>query len=302
MENFKKILITGGTGFVGGYLCEELMRRGHYLTLLTRSPGNYSDKNSKNLVYKGWDSSLTGLVEEADVVINLAGENIFGKRWTDKVKKRIYDSRIEITRKLVDAMKEAETRPGLFISASGINYYKSKGSDPIDESDGSGEDFLAQVCIDWETEALKAENLGVRTAVARIAPVLEDGGGMVEKMKLPFLLFAGGPLGSGEQYVSWIHMHDLCNAIIYPMENSTLSGAYNATSPEPVTMKLFAKKMGTVLNRPAFFRVPEFVLKTVLGEGAGPVLASLRVQPKVLQVTGFEFEFKDLEEALADIL
>lgn len=302
MEQSKNILITGGTGFIGSYLCEELMRRGHYLTILTRSPEKYSDQSAKNQTFVSWEAPLVLEMDKADVVINLVGENIFGKRWTAEVKEKIYNSRIRTTKLLVDAMRKTDNRPELFISASGINFYKSKGDEVIDESDQQAMDFLAKVCADWESEALKAEELKIRTAIPRIAPVLQDNGGMIEKMKLPFQLFIGGALGSGNQYVSWIHMHDLCNAIIFPMENRELTGAYNATSPSPVIMDEFVKTLGKVMNRPSFFKVPGFGLKTLLGEGAEPILSSLRVQPKVLQTSGFEFVFEDLEEALADIL
>ncbi len=301
-NNPKQILITGGTGFVGSYLCEELMRQGHFLTILTRSPQKYTEENSKNQKYVGWETPLTPLMENTDIVINLAGENLFGKRWTESVKKRLYNSRIDITRKLADAMKECSNPPDVFISASGINYYAESGDEIITEESESGDDFLAKICIDWEREALKAEQAGVRVAIPRIAVVLEYDGGMVEKMRLPFALFAGGPLGNGKQYVSWIHMADLCRAIIYPIDNPTISGPYNAAAPDPITMNALANAMGKVMNRPSFFRVPEFALKLVLGEAAQPVLSSLRVKPKVLLSEGFEFEFTDLEIALADIL
>jgi len=302
MEKELQILITGGTGFIGGYLCERLMKEGHYLTLLTRSPEKYAEESSKNQNYVGWNSDLVALADKTDVVINLAGENLFGKRWTKDVKKRLYDSRIDITRKLVDAMKEASTPPELFISASGINYYGDSGDKLLTEESDSGDDFLAKICIDWELEARKAEQAGVRVANPRIAVVLEDDGGVVDKMKLPFSLFAGGPLGSGKQFMSWIHMYDLCSALIYPIENKNVAGPYNACSPNPVTMSEFAGAMGEVMRRPSFFKVPEFVLNVALGEAASPILSSVRAQPKVLQKAGFEFHFSDLEFALADVL
>ncbi len=302
MENTKQILITGGTGFIGGYLCEELTRKGHFLTIITRSPEKYQEEEAKNQRYISWDDDLTEQMEKSDVVINLAGENLFGQRWTDDVKDRLYNSRIEGTRKLVEAMKAADNRPDLFISASGVNYYKGNGDELIDESGEAGDDFLADICINWEKEARMAENLQVRTAIPRIAPVLQEGGGMIDKMKLPFMLFAGGPIGSGRQFVPWIHMEDMIRAIIYPMETPDFEGPYNACSSDQVTMNELAKTLGKVMNRPSFFRVPEFALKLVLGEAAAPVLGSLKVQPKKLQKSGFQFHFDDLEEALADIL
>lgn len=298
----KKILITGGTGFIGTYLCSELLKKGHYVTILTRNPGKYQDEQSKNRNYISWGKDLSEAMGSVDIVINLAGENLFGQRWSDSVKKKIYDSRILTTAELVRQMQRSKTRPELFISASAVGIYGDQGDSVLDEESDPGDDFLADVCKDWEEEARKAEALGIRVAIPRIGIVLEENGGVVEKMKLPFSLFAGGPIGNGRQYVPWIHMRDLCNAILYPMKNEIFSGAYNCTSPEPETMNLLASAMGRVLNRPSFFRVPEAMLKALLGEAAKPVLSSLRVQPKKLQVSGFRFEFEDLEEALADIL
>lgn len=302
MDKDLKILITGGTGFIGSFLCERLARDGHFLTLISRSPEKYTEENSQNQTYISWDSDLSKAMDKADVVINLVGENLFGKRWTDEVKKRLYSSRIDLTDKLVDAMRESSTPPDLMISASGINYYGDSGDEVLTEEHGPGDDFLANLCVDWEAAAMKANNLGVRVAIPRIAPVLEDDDGIIDKMKLPFSLFVGGSLGSGDQYLSWIHMYDMISALIAPIENPEISGPYNAASPNPVQMDEFANTMGRVMNRPSLFRVPEFVLKTVLGEAATPVLASLRIQPKVLQKAGFEFHFADLEVALGDIL
>ncbi len=297
-----KYLISGGTGFIGSYIRPLLLKDGNYITIITRSPEKYRGEKADNQQFISWDGDLVKAASEANVVMNLAGENIFGFRWTDRVKKKIRDSRIQSTRKLVEAMEQAERKPELFISASGVNFYKSQGDDVIDESGVPGDDFLAQVCIDWELEAIKAQEFGVRTVIPRISPALQDGGGMIEKMKLPFLLFAGGPLGSGKQYVPWIHMNDLCRAIRFPVTQPDFEGPYNACSPMQVTMNELASAMGKTLNRPSFMRVPEFAMDLVLGEAASPVLGSLRVLPAKLLDNGFEFQFEDLEEALADIL
>lgn len=306
MDKYKQILITGGTGFIGSYLCERLMRNGHYLTILTRSPVKYNDENSKNQRFISWDTDLIPEMEKADVVINLAGENLggdspIGRRWTDRLKKRIYNSRINSTKKLVEAMK-SENPPELLISASAISIYGDSGDSDLDEESETGDDFLAKVCSDWEAEALKAEKVGVRVVIPRIGISLEEDGGMLEKLKLPFSLFVGGPIGRGEQYLPWIHMHDLCNALMFPINNTELSGTFNACSPNPATMNELASAMGKVMGRPSIFRVPEFLLKMMLGDGAIPVMQSLKAQPKVLQKAGFEFQFKDLEYTLADIL
>jgi uncharacterized protein (TIGR01777 family) len=297
----KQILITGGTGFIGNHLGEMLMRQGHYLTIVTRSPGAHKSEEAKNQKFISWDE-LSSVMEKIDVVINMAGENLFGERWTPKVKERLYSSRIQTTRKLVDAIRASVSKPEVFISASGVNYYKDAGDHVIDEDSEPGDDFLANLCIDWEKEAELASSLGVRVVIARFGIVLEKDGGVIEKMRLPFKLFVGGPVGSGDQYMPWIHMEDLCRILIYAMENEDLKGALNACAPEPVTMNEFADELGEIMNRPSFFRVPEFVLDVVLGEAAVPVTGSLRVQPKVLQKSGFHFEYEDIGLALADIL
>ncbi len=297
----KKILITGGTGFIGSYLRAELLKSGHFITIVTRSPEKYAEEQADNQKFVSWEDGLDEAVEQADVIINLAGKNLFG-RWNERVKKQIYNSRINTTRKLVDFIEKATSKPELLISASGISIYGDHGDEIIDEKTSPANHFLGKLCIDWENEAGRAEKFGVRTAFPRIAPVLEDDGGMLEKMKLPFWLGLGGPVGSGRQYVPWIHMRDLCNAILYPIQNKSVSGAYNACSPNPETMSVFARKLGNVMNRPAFFKVPEFVLKIVLGEGSKLALESLRAQPGVLLQSGFDFEFADLEEAFADVI
>lgn len=297
----KNILITGGTGFVGSYLRAELLKQGNYLTIITRSPESYKSEQAKNQKFITIDD-VPDVVESIDVVINLAGENLFGQRWTESVKKKIYDSRISITRSLVDAIRASNKRPDVFISASGINYYEPAGDDVITEDSKAADDFLARVCKDWENEAEKARDLGVRVVISRFGIVLEIDGGVIEKMKLPFSLFVGGAIGPGTQYLSWIHMKDLCNAIVFAIENEEINEVFNATAPEPVTMDEFASAMGRVMNRPSIFRVPEFVLDIALGEAAVPVVSSLNVQPKILQKAGFEFEFEDVETALGDIL
>ncbi|MDX1591764.1 MAG: TIGR01777 family oxidoreductase [Balneolaceae bacterium] len=298
----KQILITGGTGFIGTHLSEMLMKQGHFLTIVTRSPEAHKSEEAKNQKFISWDD-LSSVMESIDVVINMAGENLFGQRWTPEVKERLYNSRIKTTRKLVDAMRASVSKPEVLISTSGVNYYKDSGDEVITEEDGEpGDNFLANLCKDWEKEAELASSLGVRVVIARFGIVLEKNGGVIEKMRLPFKLFAGGPVGSGDQYMPWIHMEDLCRILIYAMENDEMNGALNACAPEPVTMNEFADELGEVMNRPSFFRVPEFVLDVVLGEAALPVTSSLRVQPKVLQKSGFQFEYDDIGLALADIM
>ncbi len=298
-----KILITGGTGFIGQELREKLLREGNHIVVVTRNPEKYAGEVASNHQFISWESDMTVAMNEADVVINLAGESIFSQRWTEEIKERIYNSRIDTTRKLVDGMREAENKPALFISASASGFYGNKGDTILDESAPAEQnDFLAKVCIDWELEAQKAAEFGVRVVNPRIGIVLEEGGGALEKMLTPFRFFVGGPIGDGKQYMSWIHRTDLCEALAFPISKEEISGAYNVCAPNPSTMNDFADSLGSILNRPSIFRVPSFVLDFVLGEAAKPVLYSARMQPKKLQQAGFEFHFEELEEALADIV
>lgn len=298
----KKFLIAGGTGFIGRHLTEMLLKEGHYVTIITRSPEKYTEKQAKNRSYVGWDDNLEKICGNQDVVINLAGESLFGQRWTAEVKQRIYNSRIENTRKLVDGMSRSEKKPVLFISASAVGVYGDRGDEKLTEQDVPGDGFLAEVCTDWESEANRARKDGIRVATPRFGIVLEKEGGMLAKMLPAFRFFVGGPIGSGEQYIPWIHMKDLCNAILLPFRESDFSGVYNACSPSPETMGKLAKTTGSVMNRPSFFKVPEPLIWLVLGEAADPVTDSLRVYPARLSDAGFSFQFEDLELALADIL
>lgn len=295
-------LLTGGTGFIGKRIRELLLQDGHQLIVITRSPRKYQVEGVKNEVFIGWDEDLTSVMDRADVVINLAGESVFGQKWTDDVKKSIYDSRVLGTRKLVDAMRDCSDKPGLFISASAIGYYGEDNKDVLDEESPKGSDFLAQVTIDWEAEALKAEALDIKVSIPRIGIVLEKDGGALEKMIPPFSFFVGGPIGDGKQYMSWIHLDDAARAILHPIDNAELTGAYNVVAPNPETMNDFCSKLGDVMHRPSIFRVPEFVVEIMFGEAANTILGSINVQPKVLQKVGFEFEYIELEDALNDIL
>ena len=297
-----KILITGGTGFIGTELRSMLLQQEHHLIVITRSPSKYEDEQAKNQQFISWDDSLIEAMEEVDAVINLVGSPIFGQRWTQEIKERIYSSRIDNTNKLVDAIGVSSNPPQVMISASAVGYYGDRGDDVLDESEPGGDGFLSKVCRDWEASARKVEKHDVRLALPRIGIVLETGGGAMQQMLLPFKLFVGGPVGSGKQYFPWIHMQDLCRGLMYPLVNKDFEGAYNLCAPTPVTMNEFASKLGEVMNRPSFFKVPEFALRLALGEAADSIVESMRTQPKYLQKSGFEFHFDDVKEALADIL
>jgi hypothetical protein len=295
-------LITGGTGFIGQELRETLLKKGHNLVIVTRSSKKYEDEAATNQRFVSWNDDLVSEMNSVDVVINLAGENIFGQRWNEEVKERIYNSRIDSTRSLVESMEQADKKPSVFISASASGIYGNQGDSILTEEQKAANDFLANVCVDWEKESQKAKEYGVRVVNPRIGIVFEDGGGALEKMIPPFKFFVGGPIGDGKQYMSWIHRTDLVNALIFPVEKEEMVGAYNVCSPNPATMNEVSGTLGDVMNRPSFFRVPKFALELVFGEAAQPITGSIRMQPKQLQVHGFDFRYEELEEALADII
>lgn len=296
------ILMTGATGFIGSYLRQMLLRQGHLLTIVSRKPAKYKSEKAENQRFVSWDDNLPGEMDRADAVINLAGASIFGRRWTEEVKKEIHASRIECTKEIVEAIKKANDRPSVMISASGADYYGDRGDTILDESMEPGEGFLADVCVDWEAAAQPVTEAGVRLASPRIAVVLEKDGGALEQMLPPFKFFAGGPLGSGDQFFPWIHMYDLCRGMVFAIDNENFEGPFNLNAPNPVSMREFASRLATELRRPSLFRVPSPVLKLALGEAANPILTSKRMQPKKLEEHGFEFRFKYLKEALGDIL
>ena len=296
------IFITGGTGFIGGYLRSMLLREGHMLTLVTREPERYAGETAKNQQFISWEADLVAEMEQSDVVINLAGSSIFGQRWTEEVKRRILESRVKSTRQIVNAVNEARDAPSVLISASAAGYYGDRGDEVLDESEEPGDDFLAKVCVDWEAEARKLNSPNVRLAIPRIGIVLQREGGALDQMMTPFKLGIGGPVGSGDQYFPWIHMHDFCRGILFAIREEQLEDAFNLNAPNPVTMRTFANELAARLNRPSLFRVPEFMLKLVLGDAAAPITNSLRLQPKKLQKHGFEFQYAHLTSALSNII
>lgn len=294
-----RLVIAGGTGFIGSALCARLSEHGHSLTLLTRSPSPAVGRPSvKSLTWNpgspgAWEAALNG----SDGVINLAGEPI-AKRWTKRQKEKIASSRIESTRALVEAVGKAEEKPKFLINASAIGYYGPHGDETLSEEAGAGSDFLSRVCVAWEREAAKAEGYGLRVIRLRTGIVLGKGGGALAKMTLPFKLFLGGPLGDGKQRMSWIHLEDEIGLILFLLEHPDATGAINATAPNPATMSEFCKSLGDVLNRPSWAPVPAFALRLLLGEMADMLLTGQRVLPVQAQKLGYTFKYPTLLEAL----
>ncbi|ROU01535.1 TIGR01777 family protein [Marinobacter sp. R17] len=295
------ILITGGTGFIGQRLCPELLKRGYRLTVYSRK----SDDDVRALC--GRVESLHDLadiprLDAIDAVINLAGEGLANARWTDKRKRILRESRIDLTRSLVDALTQREQQPGVFVSGSAIGYYGSHGGEPVTEDAPVNDDFAHRLCADWEAEARRAEELGSRVCLSRTGVVLGPDGGMLDRLLLPFRLGLGGRLGDGQQYLSWVHRDDVVNALIWMLQTPDASGAYNVVSPHPVTNRAFTRTLGQVLHRPTPFPIPAFVLRTALGELSAMLLEGQRVMPARLQQAGFGFTHPNLEEALSSII
>lgn len=297
-----RIAITGATGFVGRTLQPMLEERGHEVVPLVRDkPGRAVSPPGR--AYDPLDpESARAALEGIDGVVNLAGENILGRRWNDEVREDLRASRIDTTRVLVEAMGALEQPPQVLVSASAIGIYGPREADESCPEDDPGEDpsFLATLCRDWEAEAVRAEEAGTRVVLLRIGFVLGEGGGL-EQMETVFKLGLGGRVASGAQVVSWIHVEDLCRLIVFALEDADLSGAVNATAPHPVTNADLTKALADQLNRPAFLPVPGFALKARFGGAAVVLLTGQTVLPEAALGAGFEFRHETIEDALADL-
>ncbi len=306
----KKILITGGSGFVGKYLASRFLSEKLQVTGIGTSlhhpfeplGGKDSVPGAENFKWISADTTKEGAWQEdvstADLVINLAGRNIF-KPWTKKYKQAIHDSRILTTKHLVDAM-ETGKKPATLLSASAVGYYGDQGETLLSETDPSGSDFLANVCRDWEDQALEARNKEVRVCIMRFGVVL-GAGGALSIMTPAFKWFAGGHLGSGAQWFSWIHIHDLYRAVQSLMEGADFEGVFNFTGPTLVRQKQFATALGKALKRPAILPAPAFMVKLMMGDLGSSLLQSQKALPQRLIELGFEFEYGEIEKALANI-
>lgn len=301
----KKIVITGASGLIGTNLTKALINRGDNVYIFTRDINKAKNIIHHAAEYIEWDytrpDKWTEYLNDKDAVIHLAGANISGKRWSSHYKELILKSRELSTKNLVNVINSLPNKPKSFICASGVNYYGDSGNKLLTEEEEPGNDFLANVCKIWESEAKNVEKSGVRRISIRTGVVLTPGEGALKKMLIPFKLFIGGPLGSGNQWFPWIHLDDIVSIYIYVLDNDVSSGAINACSPNPVTMNEFAKYLGRIMNRPSFFKVPKFALTLASGEVADIIIASLRVIPKKLLEVGFKFKFDNLKDALSDL-
>ena len=301
-----RIIITGGTGLIGRPLCAALAADGHDVTVLTRNPDKIKDMPA-GVKLAAWDGQTAQgwgqLVDGADAVVNLAGENLSGGRWTKEVKQKIRQSRTQAGKAVMEAISAAAVKPKVLVQSSAVGYYgTATGDKPVTEADPAGNDFLAKVCFDWEHSTAAASRLGVRRPVLRTGVVLANEGGAFPKLLLPFKLFAGGPLGSGKQWLPWIHLEDEVRAIQFALTNEEADGPLNLAAPNPATNSEIAKKLGEIMGRPSFVPAPGFALQAVLGEMSVLVLEGQRAVPAKLQALGFQFKYPTLEPALRQLL
>ncbi len=295
----RRILITGGTGFIGQVLCQELASRGWSLTVLSRQAPNIVKELCGPVQVIG-DLGQTSVGAGFDAVINLAGEGIADKRWSDKRKQALRDSRIALTHDLVSAMESWATKPGVLVSGSAVGVYGNQGDQLVTEDTSPTIEFTHELCRDWEQAALEAEKLGVRVCLSRTGVVAGSGGGFLQRMLLPFKLGLGGKLGSGRQYMPWVHRDDVVAALTWMLENEQARGPYNVVSPAPVTNAEFTKGLARVLGRPAILPAPAFALQLMLGEMARLLLTGQRAVPARLEKEGFRFKYPELADALQD--
>ena len=290
------VLVAGGTGFVGRRLVESLVRRGDVVTVVSRDPSlAQRDHPVPGASYRGWLPPL----DAYDGVVNLAGENLFGKRWNAAVKKELRESRLVATRRIAEAVAAAADPPRVLVNASAVGFYGDRGDEPLPESATPGTDFLALLCRDWEAAAKEAPG---RVVLMRLGVVLGPGGGALKKMLLPFRLGVGGPIGMGRNWFPWVHRDDLVALVLWALDTEAVSGPVNGVAPGAVTNAEFSRALGRVLHRPAVLPVPPPALRVAFGEVAGVLTASQRCVPDKAQRLGFTFRHPRIDEALASIL
>ncbi len=299
-----KVIITGGTGLIGRALAAELLAAGHEVVVLSRNPRPAQGLPPEVRVER-WDGRTAQgwgpLADGADAIVNLAGENIAGGRWTAERKRRIRQSRIDAGQAVVEAVRAAKRKPAVVAQASGIGYYGPHGDEEVTEDFPPGEDFLGRLAVEWEASTAPVESLGVRRVVVRTGVVLSREGGALPRLTLPFRFFLGGPLGSGRQWMPWIHITDEVRAIRFLLEKEDARGPYNLAAPRPVINRELARALGRVLGRPAWLPVPAPALKLLLGEMSAVLLTGQRAVPKRLLEEGFRFQWPELETALRNL-
>ncbi len=299
-----KVLVTGATGLIGNSLCQSLTSDGHTVIGLSRSSRKPAGLAVAE-IYQ-WEPQAGPPPEAAldgiDAAVNLAGEPLDARRWTDEQKRRIRDSRVITTRNLVDGLQSLESKPDVLVSGSAVGFYGDRGDEPLEEGSPPGEGFMSDVCREWEQAAERAKESGIRVVQVRTGVVLSGEGGALQKMLTPFKLGVGGRLGSGKQWFPWIHIADIVGIFRHAISTPALTGPVNGATPEAVTNAEFTRELARVLHRPAFLPVPETALRVLMGDMAEVLFSSQRVVPKVALATGYEFHHPLLEGALNDLL
>lgn len=302
----KRIVVTGATGLIGRELIQRMAERGDYVIAFVRNPEDDRTKSPAAAEYVEWSADMReGVwrekIDGADVVVNLAGAPI-AQRWTDDVKRAIYDSRILGTRHIVEAIAAAKVRPGVLVNGSAVGFYGASAPNPVTEASPAGNDFLARLCVDWEYEAMRAGDLGVRTVTLRTGVVLDPEGGALQSLLTPFQLFVGGPIGSGSQPWPWIHREDELGLLLHAVDNPAVSGPLNGAAPQQINNRQFSTALGKALGRPSIFPVPPFFLRILFGEGAVALTAGQKVLPEKAQKTGYVFRWLEIGPALEDLV
>lgn len=304
----KRIIITGGTGLIGKKIIPILLERGYGITIFTRNIETAKSKfKNSGIDFVKWDytDSIKDIIKYFDgceTIINLAGASIGDRRWNEEYKKIIYDSRILTTNKIVEAIAKCNEKPKTLINSSAIGFYGTTGEETLTEDSAGSDDYMADLCSNWEQEALNAEQYGIRVIRLRTGIVLDKNEGALKRFILPFKLFSGGYQGTGKQWISWIHIEDFINLILFTLENKNIEGAMNCTTQFPVTNKEFGKTLGKILRRPCYFRVPGFILKLAIGEFSEYILKGRKVIPEKALKNGFKFNYEKLEKALDNLL
>lgn len=295
----RRVLVTGGTGFIGRVLCPELLEAGYKVDVLSRRPHEDVRAICGQVTAIGRLTDI-GKGSAYHAVVNLAGEGIAEKRWTDHRKQVLRDSRVALTRELVSALLRCDRLPSVLVSGSAVGYYGAQGDRTVNEDTTPEDEFSHRLCADWEKAAEALADKGVRTCYSRTGVVVGPDGGFLERMVLPFRLGLGGRIGNGQQYMPWVHRRDVVNAILWMLGTESASGAYNVVSPNPVTNSDFTRTLAQVLSRPAVFPVPSLALKLALGEMSRLLLTGQRAVPERLEQAGFRFTYPELEAALQD--
>jgi uncharacterized protein (TIGR01777 family) len=299
------VFITGGTGLIGTHLIRRLGERQDTVVLLTRRPQAARGRFGSDCTVVEGDPMQAGswmeAVKDCDAVVNLAGEGIFNRRWNTAFKTMLRDSRVQSTENIVKVLERSGS-PRVLVNASAIGYYGPLGDEEVVEEHPPGDDFLARICVDWERAAQGAQAFGVRIAIIRVGVVLAREGGALPPMMRPFKLFAGGPMGTGRQWISWIHLEDIVGLFLLALDQANAVGPLNGTAPNPVTNKEFTRTLGQVMHRPSFLPAPRLGLRLALGEVADLITTGQRVLPKKALALGYSFRFPSLETALTDLL